>query len=99
MSRLLAVIAVGATLMFVVGCWATSSTNANASMQQLKRRASFDLNCPAEKVTVLPLDPRTRGVRGCDRQATYVEVCKETGGDLCIADCGCTWVLNGPAMK
>ena len=38
----------------------------------LVKRASFDLKCPKEQLTVSDLGERTKGVTGCDKQATYV---------------------------
>jgi hypothetical protein len=35
-------------------------------------------------------DPAARGVRGCGRQATYVESCDRLG----YMKTDCTWVLN-----
>ena len=60
-----------------------------ATLEQLRSRASFDLGCPANQLDVVEIDQRTRGVRGCGKQATYVESC--TTADRST---GCTWVLN-----
>ena len=55
------------------------------SKDQLLRRAAFDLQCDKSRIYLREIDSKTIGARGCDQQATYVEVC----GDL-----ECTWVLN-----
>jgi hypothetical protein len=56
----------------------------------VKRRATFDLNCPAQKLTITEIGNRTYGVRGCDKQATYV-----TTGE-CSTASSCTALLNSP---
>ncbi len=81
MARTLVVVLVAA-IGLTIGC--------GASQEQLVRRASFDLNCPEAQVTVYEIDGRTRGVRGCARQATYVESCEANRSN-------CTWVLNSDA--
>lgn len=59
---------------------------------QLVRRAAFDMNCPESSLEVHDLGGRTRGVRGCGQQATYVLVCREPGyGDECARG---DWVMN-----
>jgi hypothetical protein len=66
----------------ILGCGAT--------IEQLRSRASFDLNCAENKLQVVEIDQRTRGVRGCGKQATYVENCTTPGRDRN----SCTWVMN-----
>ncbi len=50
-------------------------------------KASFDMNCPAEKLEVVQLAQGSVGVRGCDKQARYE-----------VASTG-AWVLNSKADK
>jgi hypothetical protein len=69
------------------GCAATVAT-----AEQLRARATFDLQCPLPQVEVVELDEMTRGVRGCGKQLTYVEVC-----DNRVEGWRCTWVINSPA--
>lgn len=39
----------------------------------LVQRATFELDCPSDRLTVTELgDYRTQGVAGCDRKAVYV---------------------------
>ncbi|MBI4820654.1 MAG: hypothetical protein HY791_30600 [Deltaproteobacteria bacterium] len=64
-----------------------------ATREQLVKRASFDLNCPAEQLEVHELDGRTNGIRGCGRQATYVEQCEVVQGSRG----NCTWIMNTDA--
>jgi hypothetical protein len=68
-----------------------------ASLEQLQARAAFDLNCPQDKLQVTEIDDRTRGVRGCGQQVTYVESCQAIGGYG--QKMGCTWVLNTDGKK
>jgi hypothetical protein len=68
---------------FVFGALCLSGCGASPS--QLRDRAAFDLNCSQSELQVTEIDKRTRGVRGCGQQATYVQSCE---GGLC------TWVLN-----
>jgi hypothetical protein len=63
---------------------------AHAAGNQLQSRAAFDLQCDQRYLYVVALDAQTRGVRGCNRQATYVESCH---GEGVFEEC--TWVLNG----
>lgn len=39
---------------------------------QVRARAAFDLQCPAEQVTVQQIANASFGARGCGRQGTYV---------------------------
>ena len=57
---------------------------------RLLKRAAFDLHCTKDEMTVSKIDERTRGVRGCGRQATYVQTCDHYG----VAAYNCTWVMN-----
>ena len=56
-----------------------------ATTQQLQKRASFDLECPIKDLEIVEIDYDTRGVRGCGRQATYVEHRQDDGW---------TWLMN-----
>ena len=63
-----------------------------ASTEQLRSRASFDMNCPSDQLQIVEIDGRTQGVMGCGKRNTYVESCErygQTGGKT-----GCSWVLN-----
>jgi hypothetical protein len=40
--------------------------------QDLRKRAPFDLNCPAEQVTYTLISQTMRGVEGCEQRMTYV---------------------------
>jgi hypothetical protein len=63
-----------------------------ASVDQLRTRAAFDMDCPERQLQVVELDSRTRGVRGCGQRLTYVETCGMHDGYGGKHDC--TWVLN-----
>jgi hypothetical protein len=84
-----------AVLFVISGCGATTD--------QLAARASFDLGCPKEKLDIVRLDDRTRGVTGCGQKVTYVESCSSggnlSGGLVGMAKQGCTWVLNASSTS
>ena len=71
-----------ASLFALLGC--------GASVSQLRSRASFDLDCPAQQLRITEIDARTRGVRGCGQRVTYIESCSDSRR----ARNTCTWVLN-----
>jgi hypothetical protein len=63
-----------------------------APIEGLVARAQFDLSCPEADLRIVTLDSKTRGVTGCGRKATYLEVCDMTGwGPM-----NCRWVANSP---
>jgi hypothetical protein len=68
-----------------------------ASVEQLRARAAFDLQCPESSITLVHLDDRTQGVTGCGQRATYVESCTMMDGYGGKHDC--TWVLNTDSKK
>jgi hypothetical protein len=69
----------------VFGCGATEN--------QLRDRAAFDMKCTQDKVEIVEIDQRTRGVRACGQQATYVENCAQPNHT------DCTWILNADTSK
>jgi hypothetical protein len=67
-----------AFLLLLVGC-----VTSGAMQEQVLKRAVFDLDCPAEKLSVVEIESPANlaaqkhgawGARGCGRQATYVQV-------------------------
>jgi hypothetical protein len=44
-----------------------------ATVEQLRNRASIDLECQPASLSIRTIDPATRSVNGCGRQAIYVE--------------------------
>jgi hypothetical protein len=66
------------------GCASTSSHD------RLLKRAAFDLHCTKDELSVTRLDSKTRGVRGCGRQATYLQVCELPNNPFAE----CSWVMN-----
>jgi len=60
-----------------------------ASMQNLRRRAAFDLGC--DTVQVQNLGDDAYGVSGCGKRATYIESCEV---DAFGSPTSCSWVLN-----
>lgn len=65
----------------------------HATEAQLRSRAAFDLNCPEDQLQITKIDMRTRGVRACGQQATYIESCAGADGSKC------TWVLNTDSRR
>jgi hypothetical protein len=79
-----------AGLIVVAGCL-VSACMAEATAEQLRTRAAFDLHCNAQSLQVQALDQRTRGVTGCGQQVAYVESCN---GVKTAFGTQCTWVMN-----
>ena len=75
-----------AATMALVGC------AGSATRDQLLKRAAFDLKCTKDEITVSKLDARTRGVRGCGWQATYISTCDHLPNNGVPTNC--TWVLD-----
>ena len=42
------------------------------SLEQLQKRAAFDLECPVDQLVIADLGDGTKGVSGCGRKATYI---------------------------
>lgn len=73
----------------IAGCSATTD--------QLRRRATIDLECSSSQLFIQAIDSRTSSVSGCGRRATYVEECDQTG--MWGTDSNCTWVLNSETER
>ena len=65
-----------------------------ASVDQLMSRATFDFDCPRPELQIHELGDMARGVTGCGRRLTYVEVCENR-----VDGMHCTWVINGPQWQ
>jgi hypothetical protein len=72
-----------------MGC----ATNTNI-MALVKHRAEFDMNCPADQLTVLDLGNRSYGVKGCETRASYVVI----GCDAGAVKANCKVVLNSDEL-
>jgi hypothetical protein len=74
------------------GC-ATTGPSAVERLEdrRLMKRAAFDLDCPTEPMSIVRIDEKTRGVRGCGRQATYVKLCDAPVDNVMRS---CVWVMN-----
>jgi hypothetical protein len=83
-------VGVGAAICAIIG-----AVGCGASPDQLRARAAFDMNCPGDRIQLVEIDDRTRGVTGCGQRATYVESCGWRDGYGGKHDC--TWVLNTDA--
>ena len=84
MRRSFGRVALGVTLV-VSGCAADLK---RANLRELQMRAAFDLACPPASLGLYPFDERSKGVTGCGRRLSYVEVCDHTVGS-------CTWMIDG----
>ena len=69
-------------------------TPKGASVDQLMSRATFDFDCPRPELQIHELGDMARGVTGCGRRLTYVEVCENR-----VDGMHCTWVINGPQWQ
>ena len=82
------------------GCVDPSASNGKLAPDDvLKKQATFDLQCDADKLSWTQIgndtwytEPRSWGVRGCGKQASYVIESKCTAGPG--APSGCNWLLN-----
>jgi hypothetical protein len=72
-----------------VGCAAKG-----ASVEQLMSRGTFDFECPRLQLRVMDLGDRQRGMIGCGKRLTYIEVCENR-----IDGWHCAWVINGPQWQ
>jgi hypothetical protein len=77
-----------ALLVLLPGC--------GASEDQLRTRVAFDMNCNQDNIQIIEIDDKTRGVRACGQQATYVEICDGPKGGWTT---GCTWALNTDSRR
>jgi hypothetical protein len=66
-------------------------STSGSTKDTLRPRAAFDMNCPQPQLAVTPLNETTYGVRGCNRQATYVWSCHTVSQ----SQTECDWMLNG----
>jgi hypothetical protein len=81
---------VAGSFLGALACATAPSSSELLQNLRLVKRASFDLDC-TEPLGVTNIDDKTRGVRGCGRQATYVELCDAPVG---IVRRTCVWVKD-----
>ncbi len=81
----------------LVACGPEMYATGDATLDQLKSRASFDLDCPKSELRTTTIDDRTRGVSGCGQRVTYVESCDRVGN--WGAKDNCTWVQNTDSRR
>jgi hypothetical protein len=77
-------------LLTVVGCVPSHGPSPLENLRLLQR-ASFDLECAEGPLTTIVLDDKTRVVRGCGRQGTYVHLCDGPADTLMRT---CVWLKN-----
>ncbi len=77
MNRFLLIVAVCA----LAGCMRAARHGLEIQQNNLRQRASFDLNCSADQIELFALGTAqvrgyhsSYGVRGCDEQAVYVQL-------------------------
>src|SRR5690242_12251568 len=85
------VVAIAVTAI-AAGSLGTAGCRAEATHDQLARRASFDFGCAVGELRYTKIDDRTSGVEGCGKHGTYVETCD---GPRTNTATTCTWILNG----
>jgi hypothetical protein len=90
MKRSLVLFSVVVSLLVLAGCF-TSGTKAGP----LSVRAAYDMQCPEKDLQITELGGKTFGVRGCDKQATYTEVCAPKPGSF-TGDCAWTQSASPP---
>lgn len=76
-----------APCLFSAGC-------AGGARQVVERRASFDLDCPAEALQLEELGQCSYGVRGCGKKAAYIVRPGSPDDQLCTCVGPCDAVLN-----
>jgi hypothetical protein len=69
----------------IVGCARPPA----ATVPQLLRRASFDLQCPYPFVAIEPLDRLAKVASGCGRRLVYLEQCQQVTEGY-----ACTWRVD-----
>jgi len=83
MLRVISCIVLSVALFGCVGSYGSFDYYKRTHEDGFLKRASFDMDCPAEELSVVPLgDPKfggydTLGVTGCDKKITYVRVNSE----------------------
>ncbi|MBL9008619.1 MAG: hypothetical protein JNJ46_30435 [Myxococcales bacterium] len=77
-------------LAFTQGCAGLAESFRTKRQADLRQRAAFELQCPADQLQITPLDQAAAshgggptGVTGCGKQATYIWDAYGTG-----------WILN-----
>jgi len=86
-SRILTSSAAGPALTLLVGFVCSCATTSD--LDNLRRRASFEMNCPESQIRISNLDDQneTYGVNACGERAVYIWHCGADGLD-------CKWVQN-----
>jgi hypothetical protein len=77
----------------VIGILSLAAVGCGASNEQLRSRAAFDLMCPSDRLAVVDIDHRAKGVSGCGSFATYVRTCRPLTSDSPSRH-ECSWAMN-----
>lgn len=70
-------------LLLAAGC--------GSSLEALRPRAAFDMNCPEAQLEIVPFPGDSAGVRGCGRRASFRRVCAVGAFG---APTNCAWLLQ-----
>jgi hypothetical protein len=81
------------TLFYTAAALTALSACTGTMISVVRKRATFDLECPAQNLTITELSARTFGVEGCQKRATYL-----TQGE-CSMESSCAAVLNSPKTE
>jgi hypothetical protein len=73
------------------GIIAGGSAGCGAGLEQLKTRASIDLQCQASDLAIRAIDSATKMVSGCSKEAIYVEQFNDARHP--------TWLLNSSVIS
>lgn len=84
----------------LVACERKTNAPDENKPHRILKRASFDMNCPAEQLDTFLLDEHTRAVVGCGKRASYNHICTESNvgmavvSGLPISDTECHYELD-----
>jgi hypothetical protein len=74
-----------------VGIILVGSAGCGAGLEQLKARASIDLQCQTSSLAIRAIDSATKRVTGCSKEAIYVELFNNARHP--------TWLLNSSVIS
>jgi hypothetical protein len=69
----------------------SGSAGCGAGLEQLKTRASIDLQCQASNLAIRDIDSATKRVSGCEKEAIYVEQFNDARHSA--------WLLNSSVLS
>ena len=69
MTKLISLVLVS---IIITGCAISTERREEISLEKVRKRAAFDMNCKARKIKVQKIDGAAFGARGCGKKATYI---------------------------